>query len=199
MTPKYIEYDGLKFCRDDKTGYYLNSTIHERLHRYVWQKEVGKIPNGYHIHHIDGNKANNSLDNLALVTASGHERLHGTEQARKEIAKQNIEKARPYAIQWHKSEAGRKWHSEHATGQKAPRTTKTCEVCGKEYQGTKVQRFCSNACKSKWRRVNELDCITIKCEICGKEIKTNRFKPQKYCSKACAAKGHVGWFERKQL
>ena len=67
--PKYISYNGVDFCRDDKTGYYLNSGIHERLHRYVWEHEAGPIPPGFEVHHIDGDKANNSLDNLCLLTA----------------------------------------------------------------------------------------------------------------------------------
>jgi hypothetical protein len=32
------------------------------------------------VHHIDGNKTNNSLNNLALVTTSGHARLHRREE-----------------------------------------------------------------------------------------------------------------------
>ena len=88
MTPKYIEYDGLKFCRDDKTGYYLNSTIRKRLHRYVWEKERGEIPEGYHIHHIDKNKANNDISNLALISASG-QKMALRERNRKKSTKSN--------------------------------------------------------------------------------------------------------------
>lgn len=198
MTPKYIEYNGLKFCRDEKTGYYLNSTIRKRLHRYVWENEVGEIPKGYHVHHIDGDKSNNSIDNLALITASGHERLHGAESKRKEQARKNIEHARKYAIEWHKSEQGREWHSKKALGHKTPRHLKNCAVCGKEFQGTTLQKFCSNACKSKWRRDMKLDNITAVCPVCNKEFSTSRFKPQTYCSKACSSKAHIGWYDRKQ-
>lgn len=198
MNPKYIEYNGLRFCRDEKTGYYLNSTIQKRLHRYVWEHEVGAIPKGYHIHHIDGDKANNAIDNLAMITASGHERLHGKEAKRKEQSRKNIEHAREYAVKWHKSEEGRKWHSEHSTGRKMKRYAKKCEVCGKEYQGTKIQRFCSGACKAKFRRDSGADDIKRICPICGKEFMTERFKPNTYCSKKCAGVAHIGWYDRKQ-
>lgn len=40
--PKYQEYNGVIFCRDEKTGYYLNSTLRVRMHRYVWEKKRGK-------------------------------------------------------------------------------------------------------------------------------------------------------------
>lgn len=197
-TPKYISYDGLRFCRDDKTGYYLNSTIHKRLHRYIWEKEVGTIPEGCQIHHIDGNKANNDLSNLAIMTASGHQRLHGKEIERKNICRENVKKAIAAAPVWHHSEVGRKWHSEHAKGHKIPRDKKTCDNCGAIFEGIYRQRFCSNKCKSAWRRNSGIDNITKKCEICGTDFKTNKYEKIKYCSRECASKAHIGWNERKK-
>lgn len=56
-------YCGYKFRRDPKSGYYLctkNTDVQrrERLHVFVWRKAYGEIPEGYHIHHVDGNKRN---------------------------------------------------------------------------------------------------------------------------------------------
>lgn len=197
-SPKYIEYDGLKFCLDDKTGYYLNSTIRKRLHRYVWEKEVGTIPKGCQIHHINGNKADNSIENLAIMTSSGHQRLHGAEERRKAICRENVKKAIAAAPAWHHSEAGKKWHSEHAKGRTPSRAGKICEVCGKTFMGTKIQRFCSNACKAKYRRDAGLDDVEMICETCGKPFMATRYKKIKYCSRTCASIGHIGWTERKR-
>jgi hypothetical protein len=36
----------------------------------------GNIPQGYHIHHIDGNKFNNEISNLLLVLGSEHTSGH---------------------------------------------------------------------------------------------------------------------------
>lgn len=45
-------------------------------HCVVWEKHYGKIPKGMQVHHKDGNKLNNNIDNLILVDAMTHKRLH---------------------------------------------------------------------------------------------------------------------------
>ncbi len=46
-------------------------------HDVVWEQAHGSIPNGMQVHHEDGNKANNVLENLRLVTPLEHKRIHG--------------------------------------------------------------------------------------------------------------------------
>jgi hypothetical protein len=54
-------------------------------HHAVFCKAVGltEIPEGFAIHHIDEDPMNNRIDNLALVTAGGHRRLHKASPWRK--------------------------------------------------------------------------------------------------------------------
>ena len=64
-------FNNESFVKDDSTGYYLSSKQiingrQERMHRYVWRYYYGEIPDGYHIHHIDHNKANNDIHNLLI-------------------------------------------------------------------------------------------------------------------------------------
>ena len=42
--------------------------VPQRAHRVIWETEVGKIPSGYHIDHINGIKDDNRLENLRLAT-----------------------------------------------------------------------------------------------------------------------------------
>lgn len=45
------------------------------VHRLVWEAFRGPIPDGKEIHHKDGNRRNNSLSNLQLVTKKEHTAL----------------------------------------------------------------------------------------------------------------------------
>lgn len=46
-------------------------------HRWLWEEAYGPIPAGYDIHHRDGNKLNNTLENLELVAHQAHAQHHG--------------------------------------------------------------------------------------------------------------------------
>lgn len=48
----------------------------KKMHRVVWEQHNGTIPAGHHIHHVDGNKTNNDISNLELISASKHSSLH---------------------------------------------------------------------------------------------------------------------------
>jgi len=46
-------------------------------HRYLMQKHLGrKLLLKEHVHHIDNNKFNNSIDNLTIISPEEHTRLH---------------------------------------------------------------------------------------------------------------------------
>lgn len=55
---------------------------HVQEHRLVWWENTGDVvPDGYHIHHIDGDTRNNKFSNLAILTSSDHSKLHGKVRA----------------------------------------------------------------------------------------------------------------------
>jgi hypothetical protein len=45
-------------------------------HHWIWEQYHGKKPAGMHIHHIDGNRDNNDITNLQMLTNSEHLKLH---------------------------------------------------------------------------------------------------------------------------
>jgi predicted DNA-binding protein YlxM (UPF0122 family) len=48
-----------------------------KIHREVWEQTHKRpIPNGFLIHHIDGNRLNNHPANLKLMSRSEHSKLH---------------------------------------------------------------------------------------------------------------------------
>jgi hypothetical protein len=62
-------------------GYLRATTVAGRAaglyeHRIVWESEHGPIPDGFHVHHVNENPADNRLENLRLVSMADHRRLH---------------------------------------------------------------------------------------------------------------------------
>ncbi len=48
-------------------------------YRKIYENQYGKIPKGYHIHHIDGNPFNNEISNLKCVSPEEHSEIHKNE------------------------------------------------------------------------------------------------------------------------
>lgn len=81
-SPYYATTDGRIFnlsknieMRQEKSGNYYRITTqynlkgkHFLVHRLIWEAFNGPIPKGYDIDHLDGNPANNNLNNLEMVT-----------------------------------------------------------------------------------------------------------------------------------
>ena len=190
--------DGIKFHLDEKSGYYGGYFLKKkiRLHRYIWEKYNGEIPKGHHVHHKDKNKFNNNIDNLIVLSASEHEKLHELlrSEDEKSFRKKNLEcNARPKAIEWHGSEDGIEWH--RTQGRKVAKKLKDvtiqkfCKLCKNQFtdNGFNKALFCSNKCKSKWRRLNGVDNEKRICLICGGEYECNKYDKTKTCSNHCGS------------
>lgn len=189
--------DGYSFRKDKHTGYYLSAKPIEghrkRLHVYVWERSHGKsVPVGYHVHHINGDKNNNEPMNLELLSRYSHLAYHG-----KNNLTQNIEwrekfhasgiKAAPL---WHASASGHKWHKEHYEQMKEKLYVaheEKCTFCNKSLvaYAHRKQYFCSNKCKSAFRRRSGIDNESRKCEVCGKEFVCSKYSKQRTCSRKC--------------
>lgn len=185
-----IEFNGLVFTKDKKTGYYFNSTKMIRLHRYVWEYYNGEIPDGYDIHHIDRNKDNNDIANLQMLSRTEHMKLHGsmlTNEQRLWMRENLKSSALPEANKWHGSIEGREWHRQHYEQMKEKLHQKKeyeCKNCGKKFMSIK-DGFCCNACKSAYRRKTGVDNEKRICVYCGKEYEVNKYSKTRYCSRSC--------------
>lgn len=74
--------------RADSRGYVLE-------HIFVFERETGiKIPNNCCIHHLNGEKCDNEITNLCMLTHSAHTILHHKGAKRTEETRQNISKGR---------------------------------------------------------------------------------------------------------
>lgn len=69
-------YDGKKFTLRNHGYYSLTVDDRSLMHRYIWEKEVGPIPEGWDIHHLDEDKANNVLSNFECLPKAEHTRKY---------------------------------------------------------------------------------------------------------------------------
>lgn len=191
--------DGYRFRKDKKSGYYLSSkkigTSRIRLHRYMWEKYHGKIPKGFEVHHIDENKDNNEIENFELLTKKKHLLWHVENTPDDVRVKQldNLEIAREKAVDWHKSEEGRQWHSKQAriNSEKASYVTSVCKHCGKTFKEKEFGRkrkFCTPTCQTAFRVKSGVDNEIRECVVCGEKFSINRYRKTKTCSRSCASK-----------
>lgn len=209
MTVKYENngkiayFNGNRFTRDERTGYYLASKPingkRKRLHIVVWEYFNGEVPEGYNIHHKDHDKRNNAIDNLECMTKSEHLRHHGKTRPVTEEMLNHLAEAREMTKVWHASKEGREWHRQHAIESAKNRKPikLVCTYCGKEYEAmmkNKENNFCSNNCKSAYRRKMGYDNIEKVCEHCGGTYIANKYQKTKYCN-ACS-KSRSGWQRR---
>lgn len=165
-----------------------------RLHEEIWKDNNGPIPEGGHVHHEDHDPLNNDPSNLVCLDGDEHLRHHAAEtDYRTPERLAHLEEIRPLAAAWHSTPEGLAWHSEN--GKRAWESREPlpaeCDQCGKPFASITRRdddRFCSNACKSKWRRAAGLDDIDCACHRCGSAFRTNKYKGSAHCSRSCGSR-----------
>ena len=111
------------------TDYYKNRRG-KLLHREKYIAEHGALPDGWHVHHIDGNKQNNDISNLEALPPGEHQHRH---DPRGFVAWTTEQRANS---------------SRHSWKIKKP-TMRTCAVCGGNYESIGQRtKFCSIHCAS---------------------------------------------------
>jgi hypothetical protein len=197
-------FEGHKYQKYSDRPYYERVGGRYLLHREIWAYHNGEIPEGYHIHHLDGDTANNTLENLQCMPASEHRAEHTEEKrlrGRQQQQLEHLEKIRHLATEWHRSEEGRAWHKKHAEHSiKSPTAAKpyskvvpvegTCTICNTVFISKNPTRqiYCSNKCACKasntLKRAKILSTSAKKCVWCSKDIFTV-YSRQRFCTNLC--------------
>lgn len=148
-------FNGKNYWKDQKSGYYRNASAKPHsLHRQVWMYHYGEIDRDLVVDHIDRDKGNNQIENLRLVTKSENNKNVDEEEKQRRI--NWMDEIRPLTKEWHKSNEGKKWHSQHGVEayKKRKPIEKICAHCGKKYLTTQYDnkaRFCCLNCKMRAR------------------------------------------------
>lgn len=194
MKEKYPfqEFNGKKYYLYPKARYFTKSN--KRMHRVVWEYHNGIIPKGYDIHHVDGNPHNNDIKNLNIVLRSLHQRFTMKQRFKNdpEWAKKFMDKGKECAKKWHSSKEGIEKHRQQAIDSrfgKPDLPIKKCENCKEDFKPKNyTSKFCSNKCKSSFRRKSGVDDIIKKCVVCEKEFKVNKYSKTNKCASKCLKK-----------
>ena len=73
-----LNTDGYQFIRVGKGSLYLHVMVYQSMNKLTVNKDM------YQIHHISGNKKQNNIENLMLVTRSEHKAIHKAERIKNE-------------------------------------------------------------------------------------------------------------------
>ena len=173
---KCITFNNCNYYYNPDMGYWEtklkvnNKRTTYRLHQAVWEYYNGKIVGNMHIHHIDGNKSNNDISNLELLTPEEHLKKHSLQTAQlwqREDMKAASKLGRDKCKLWHASEEGKKWHSLHQRKVVEKNIiTKICLDCGNEFRTWKDKReqtICRK-CRDKYlkRELRRLKKLNLK-------------------------------------
>jgi hypothetical protein len=202
-----IEFDGILWHRYPNAKqrghrtYYTSSK--GALHKAVYERFIGPVPDGAEIHHIPTDDLQDTPSALhAYATKKAHRAQHPGNVS--EAQRLHLERIRPKASEWHKSEEGRDQHRSNARrGWQGVGTREVvCSVCGApaitRYTGT--FRYCSRACAAaaygaERRYEEERHCLE-----CQKPFMAYKYHNQRWCGRSCAMRAaRKAYWARRRL
>lgn len=162
MPPEKIKRYG-KWFYVQSTGFYWSTRKpingERLLHRIVWTKHRGPVPEGRTVHHIDNDWKNNKVSNLELRWPGDHSRHHCLKSwSTPEIAEKmraGLSNAIKAAVSWHSTPEGIEWHRGNGKRVMAKllssKTIVPCKECGVEFEcyAFRPSQWCSDKCSNR--------------------------------------------------
>ena len=188
-----FEFGGVRYYR--KPPGYFKSMRGEYLHRAVWEVAHGPIPDGWHVHHVDGDRGNNDPSNLECLPGADHGALHMESPERRAEAAAALQPAVERAAQWRRAHPEQASAIGRAGGAAAAaamvRVECACTWCGRQFAGvaSRTRRgFCSPSCQGMARKASGVDREARECAVCGGAFSVDRYARTRSCSPGCAAR-----------
>lgn len=158
----------------NKNGWYLSFPVIDssgnrftkRVHQVVAELFIGTCPNGFQVHHKDGNKQNNCVDNLEYVSPKEHHKL---------TIKEHPDMLKPM-VQYNRN---------RYTGKYGPRNRRKASHKTKKYHGFMIEQYSLDGeFISEFHTAKEASIATGVCsrnisQVAGKdEYKPGKFRKQ---------------------
>lgn len=186
-------FNGINFLKDNRSGYFWSTskkTGNVSMHRYVWNYYNGEIPEGYEIHHIDGDPSNNDIKNLKCSKRCEHRREHQEHKMGLvsnghcvECGAELKDKCGVFC-----SSRCKQAYARHNGYYKIE---KTCAYCGKKFLTNKYRKSetCSHLCSNliRQKRISEGEPTHV-CVVCGKKYFPQPNNKHNTCSMKCTKK-----------
>lgn len=146
---KQIWFEGNRYY--ESRGYF-ETRQHNLLHRDIWKffNQHDDI-DGFHIHHKDGNKFNNSLSNLEKISPRDHALEHWKN---KPTTLQSCKECGVVFENTHKrEECSNNCYQKRKRKEYRFAALRQCLMCGTDFKTDKYQpaTYCSYSCSSKTR------------------------------------------------
>ena len=144
------KFNGNIYYKNKRHQHYDKCT---NIHREVFSYCNGEIPEGYEIHHIDNDPANNNISNLQMLTKLEHRTVH----SKPIVVKTCIYCGKKFTLKYPSEK--KKFCSIECVHKKQKKIVeRICPACGKKFTLDKPCRkkiYCSQSCANKARHKNK--------------------------------------------
>lgn len=144
-----VTYRGIRFHRYD-SGYWIGGHPQKKLHRFIWECQVGPIPPGYVIHHRNEDTNDNRVENLECITPTEHNRRHRARDM------ENLKRAIEVSTRICHDPARKKIFAARIRSmwRRRPQRVIECRVCGKKRLTKSMNRvhYCGDECKNRSKK-----------------------------------------------